>query len=53
MAAKDSVDVTIAHTGQDYFLEDQVSECWIQVTSLAPVPLHPFPFGMILAVCLI
>ena len=53
MDAKDSVDVTIAHTEQDSLLEDQVSESWIQVSSLAPVPLHPFPFGMILAVCLI
>ena len=50
MDAKDSVEVTIAHTEQDSLLEDQVSESWIQVSSLAPVPLHPFPFGRILAV---
>ena len=53
VAAKDCVDVTLAHAEQDSSLENQVSESWIQVTSLDPVPLYPFPFGMILAVCLI
>ena len=52
MAAKDSVDVIIAHSEQYSLLEDQVSESWIQVTSLAPVPLHPFPFGRNMAVFL-